>query len=503
MLADYPVFYLARLVLETRTPLSIATGRGSGVFDSLLVRDANDLPAIPGSSFAGVLRHQYQSTHDETATRALFGYARRSNRESEDRDQPSQVHVSWGCIHDSCDHPVTGLVLDPSVLSNDPLLGDALQPTPVLRQHVRLTGRGAAAEAGQFDRTSLRAGHRFTIELSLWSDKVDDPRWDELIGLLARPEFRLGGATRRGLGALRVVRMHQGRFCLSQRVPCERAHSHAYGDFAAYTRLRQTSLSDTAELIACTVSEREPALYADIYLTPCHGYRFGSGNEALSDADPEAKLLSVRERRVVWEANQDAGHDKGELASASEILIPASSVKGALSHRLAFHYNALNQRFADTENPTDRSTWDKSDKAENPAVRALFGHARDDKAGKENKDTGRAGQILLDDLYLRPGPSEVLVFMHNSIDRFTGGARQYLLYGEELVGQKDLLHLRLTVLAGDPIDPGVRHALGNTLDDLVSGRLALGAGGGRGGHGFFTGDINWSDNGQWIGEKDA
>lgn len=364
---------------------------------------------------------------------------------------------------------------------------------------MRLTGRGGAAENAQFDRTSLRARHRFSIELSLWSDQVDEPRWEELLRLLARPEFRLGGAIRRGLGALRIVRMYQGRFYLHNRITCERARTHAYGDFAAYTRLRCSRLGDAAELVECTASELKAELYADLYLIPCNGYRFGSGKEPLTDTD--AKLLSVREKRILWEATQDPQHDKGRQAPTAELLIPASSVKGALSHRLAFHYNALNRRFADLEDPDDGRSWDKWDKADNPAVKALFGYARDNKASKE--DIGQSGRIVLDDLYLLPNSAEALVFMHNSIDRFTGGVRQNLLFSEEAVGQKDVLHLRLTVLDGNKIDLSVRQALGQALHDLTTGRLALGAGGGRGGHGFFSGSVRWSDDGKWIGEQDA
>jgi hypothetical protein len=113
----------------------------------------------------------------------------------------------------------------------------------------------------------------------------------------------------------------------------------------------------------------------------------------------------------------------------------------------------LNQRFADWQDPAGAITWNKWDKGDNPAVKALFGYARNDKASKEDADKGRAGRVILDDLYLPPKSDEVLVFMHNSIDRFTGGVRQHMLFGEEVVGQKDVLRLRLIVLDGSRLSP--------------------------------------------------
>ncbi len=92
MTPNLPFFYLARLTLETLTPLSIGTGAADGVFDVELVRDANGLPTIPGSSLAGVLRHLYWQTYGESdkEIQRLFGF------QSLNEGEPSKLHVSWG-----------------------------------------------------------------------------------------------------------------------------------------------------------------------------------------------------------------------------------------------------------------------------------------------------------------------------------------------------------------------------------------------------------------------
>ena len=125
----------------------------------------------------------------------------------------------------------------------------------------------------------------------------------------------------------------------------------------------------------------------------------------------------------------------------------------------------------------------------------LFGSATDSDEGKDGENRGHAGKLMLDDVYRTP--EAVSALWHNGIDRFTGGVRNHVLYAEEVVSLEEPFHLRLTILAAGKISGPVRKALGKTLEDLVRGRLGLGAGSGRG-HGFFEGKIDWSDDGAWL-----
>ena len=69
----------------------------------------------------------------------------------------------------------------------------------------------------------------------------------------------------------------------------------------------------------------------EIELKPVDFLLFGSGF-----GNDKADMTFVRETFIDW---------SGECAQAKDrervVLIPASSVKGALSHRMAFHYNRL------------------------------------------------------------------------------------------------------------------------------------------------------------------
>ena len=70
----------------------------------------------------------------------------------------------------------------------------------------------------------------------------------------------------------------------------------------------------------------------------------------------------VTEHYVKW-VNGKATVVEGEKA----ILIPASSVKGAISHRVAYHYNKITGNFADKIEPDDANHYIGK---ENAAVKA-------------------------------------------------------------------------------------------------------------------------------------
>ena len=56
----YPLRYVARPTIEFTTPFLVGAGEEDFFSDAVFVADANGLPAIPGSSIAGVLRHEFK-----------------------------------------------------------------------------------------------------------------------------------------------------------------------------------------------------------------------------------------------------------------------------------------------------------------------------------------------------------------------------------------------------------------------------------------------------------
>ncbi len=467
--------YIARLVLEAESALSVSTGNPDGVFDSALVRDANGLPALPGTAVAGVLRHLWIDTWgngDEASAEPLFGFQHRKQGEA------SSLTVSWGALLDSHGQPAEGLLLDKQKkrLENDPLYKTVLvqADSPVFRDRVRLTHRGAAADKGKFDRSVLPAGHRFALELRLWAPQDDDGgNWEKLLTLLAHPAFRLGGSTRAGLGKMKLIQLHQACFDL-----------RSAEDVAQFQAL-PSGLGETVGLSEMTVTppQTDRFMTATLALKATGLWRVGQGNVSLSNGGKVPDLLPKTEECIRW----DKG--KGERQPRM-LLLTASSLKGALAHRMAFHARRFSGQWNTGELNDERPA----------AIDAILGSIKDSNQ-KDDADKGKAGALFIDDAWLATDKTTVARLMHNVIDRFTGGVRDRMLFEEEsLLGGELNVSLALDTERIDPVHRDIaRRAFKAALDDLCAGRLAIGSKTTTG-NGFFEGKIEGS-LGTWLNQE--
>jgi len=462
------LFAVARVTLETTTPLTIGTGGGDDVRDSVCVTDANGLPALPGTTIAGILRHAVAAERPDPADPewredSLFGW------QKGDEGAASRVQTSWGLVHDEDDVPVAfrdaGIEKKPKgrILS--------YLAAGVTRDHVRLSSRGTVDAAGKFDETLVPAGARFTFEL-----RIRDARegWIErLTHLLASPSIRLGGKSRRGFGRFVIVRASAKTFHLDRGPELEEWLSLPVDLHEPCPALVALAIPKTAGL--------RGHAGAKIELTPEDYWMFGGGDAADEQRqDGRAPdMAGVRETRIVWRDNRAS-------LGKREILLPATSVKGALRHRAAFHERRRGPlpKFAESmPSGREREEW--------PAlVRELFGEMRKKKDGRA--ESARPGRVLLSDLYVDPDASSAGWLDHVSLDRFTSGPVDGKLFSEApRFGSRGSLVIDLDVDYGN-LSPEARSLLDETLADLVEGRLALGAGSGRG-HGFFAGTVRWLD----------
>lgn len=453
--------YVLRATVEFTTPFLIGAGREGDFSDAIFVADANGLPAIPGSSLAGVLRSAFRDhVKDTERENRLFGFQNGAEGSG------SRLLVSWGCIHDSRGVPVEGIL--PPESQNDEVLAKAM--SPALRDHVRIHHRGAsdAEERGKFDEQAVCAGHRFTFELELLGTQEDQPLWDQLQEVLSDPALRLGGKTRRGYGAFTIVSRKTRVFDLRS-------------DFEAY-RSHPVSLAQPSNVLQDVPAPSQASSVThtvQICLQPSGYWMFGGGYDTAADKG-DADMAPIRDCRIEWEGGK--GKVREDL-----LVIPASGIKGALSHRVAFHYNALTGVFADTADTLSSSTGEC-----NLAVRELFGFCK----GREDavEEDGQRGRVILDDLYLTPEKPPVSQLIHHvGIDRFTGGARDQVLFSERPLWKGELPTLKIRVVEAEKIqDPRVLTALRKALEDLAEGRLQIGAGSGRG-LGRFQGRVEWPE----------
>jgi CRISPR/Cas system CSM-associated protein Csm3 (group 7 of RAMP superfamily) len=443
----------ARVTLELLTPVHIGTGREEDGSDAGVVRDANGLPGLPGSSLAGVLRSaltEAQALTNEEFNK-VFGYQDSTGQGAQRRGvgQGSRLCVSWGEIHNQHDQPVEGLV-EPDDLEKDAVLRTALRPT--WRDHVALNGRGVASGNLKFDERVVQAGHRFTFDLELLgapgagSVTLDDKAWTALFRVLRDPRTRLGGKSRRGLGRFKVVRVAQNTFNLGLRA-----------DFDAY-------VARTLPAATAPGPEETSTDSSTIYVVarPRFFWMMGGG------ADAQADLAPVRDQVIRWTVNAN-GQVEGKPEEAHPI--PGSALKGVLRHRFLYH--------ARLESEAHAEAWQKQ----------IFGWVAEEKT---DGVAGQPGQVMVDDQFV-PHSHDVMAMNpahlpearlqhHVAIDRFTGGAREGLLFTEKPLYTPDqwlVLPIHLSSAAKDWPD-GAKRALRAAVADLAEGRLPIGGGVGRG-----------------------
>lgn len=467
--------HMARVVLEARSPLSIGAGRDHGMEDAPVVTDANGRPSLPGSSIAGVLRAMYSSGREADAVDGLFGHRVAQG----DGGGRSRLTVSWGCIHDATGTPVCGLV-DPERMQ-DPILTDAVRP--VIRDHVRLSHRGTADQRGKFDRSAVRPGHRFSFDLVIEGGEEARGELDALLALLSTGRFALGAATRSGYGELALVWFQARSFDLA-RAEDRRAWLDLVGDLAQPAALGPRQQATPGEPPEAAVELRLQLMALEPWIV--------GGGEGDTSTDPsidgdgkprskEADMNPLTVHRVRWDSS-----GRGALDTEPDYLLPASTIKGALRHRAAFHYRCLLGSWAQAEaaGRADRVTDTGADPwapDQLPGLARLFGSAGD-------SDTEpAAGHVWVSDGQVASTAVKRHRSVHVSIDRFTGGARRGLLFQEDVLYGDAPIDVTIGVTVPSDADEQLtlaHRALARAIEDLCCGRLQLGGGGGRG-RGWF------------------
>ncbi len=481
----YRFRHVVRFTIEFDTPLHVGSGKEGegGMTDAGIVTDANGLAAVPGDSLGGALREAFTRCAPREVDN-IFGFQERQD------GLGSRLTISWGAVHNCQDIPVTGII-DRRQLLLDEVLRSALMPE--VREHVRISSRGAAdrKQRGLFSEDCLAAGHRFSFELELVSRKDEELNiLHTLTALVDSPAFRLGGRTRRGFGACRVIRRKAAAFDLSQKT-----------DYEVYCNHSANLAEQASDLQEFILPDHGPTGLLEIPLrvSPRSYWLFGGG-EDIEEAPGDADIAQFRVSKISWENNT------GRL-ERNILVVPGSGVKGPLAHRTAFHYNRLTGVYADNvargcENSETGFTaaslrLNRHCGECNPAVQELFGFAKDNTAAV----TGRRGRVLIDDLFFAAGEEPRPQLIHHApLGRFSGAPVN--LFSERPFWQGDWPTLTIRVIQPETIDPLCRQAFVLALKDLAEGKLQVGAGAGRG-LGFcridnFPEDIlnQWPDQGE-------
>lgn len=447
--------FLARFVIEAETPLAVGSGEKDIITDALVATDVNGLPYIPATAIAGVVR----SMLGKDVTKEYFGYQeKKTGKGSEVIFTEAKILNSKGSVIDG---------LDIKAKKDNTLLQE-YDELPV-RQHVRIGHQGVTENAGKFDEQVVFAGTRFCFELEMVSDGSNVDVFEGILAQLKSKTFRIGGGTRCGFGKISVVSVKTRQLDLTNSTDLELYLSKSSN--LAEAKSWSGWQDQTVEADALSDGWTEYVLE----LKPDDFFFFGSGF-----GDNEVDMTPVKEKKVKWIDGV------GEL-SEELVLIPATSVKGALSHRVAFHYNKLEVGdkkpvYAENLSPNE---FEKYVGKNNKAVVDLFGSEGEHK-GDEDKGQVR-GKLLFSDIIYKELDDKIL--NHVSIDRFTGGAMDGALFSEKTTYGKGKTFV-MTILADNSAfeTEGVKDALEKALKDICKGLLPLGGGVNRG-NGIFSGSL--------------
>lgn len=435
----FTIRYVSRIVLEAETPFTIGSGEKDLLTDALVAKDVNGLPYLPGTSLAGVIRSACGIKRQEDTP---FGY------QDKNGGQGSRVIFSDGVMIGKDGRPVDGL----RVISHNDDFYAHFKMLPV-RQHVRINSLGSTDKGGKFDEQVTYQGTRFCFEMELLSTGSEDEAlfYEKMLNVLRRSTFRVGGGTHNGFGLMKVIALQRRDYDLTNPDDLE--------SYVSRSASLDSPLEGAKKLTTDTITDSTWQRYT-LKLQPKDFFLFGSGM-----GDDEADMTPVSEAYIVWTDGKPTFQERG-------ILIPATSVKGALAHRTAYHWNKLKKRFVDNDGEKPL-TGDAC-----PAVEAIFG-----KAGQDSDKDIKCGNIMLSDVIISAGKKteDEKIMNHVAIDRFTGGTMDGALFTEKVTnGLGREIQLTIDVRKDSIQDEDIRKAFELALQDVADGLLPLGGGVNRG-----------------------
>lgn len=487
--------YIARIIMEADSPLSIGGNGQTFLQDSPVAKDFNGLPFIPGTSLAGYLRNVVNDAE------SYFG------KHEDEESIGSNIIISDALAINENGHVEQEPKL-PSQLCNfhQQLLGLPM------RDHVRIDHKGTAADGAKFDREIVYKGTRFKCEIELQLPDEDDNVWQNTLAAFVRNDFYVGGGQTNNFGRMKAISIYHQKFDLD--------------DTESKSNYKKLSvdLNKGNELLNTEFVSNQTATSSNYSTIPLklNGkdtfFLFASG---IPDVDNDSAPYT--ENCITWDV------DKPTFSEKPWYVIPGSSIKGILAHRAAWLYNKahgntiekvlaqLTSKHAESvdsiEIPDDlqaleklkaqlqtqineldevmkldldhkeATLFDECTATNNEAVRELFGYATD--STDEGKEDGLMGRVIVHDTWLSPSTAKAQ-FTHNKIDRYTGGTVDTALYGEKVL-QTD--ELEITVQIHNSVDEEYKQYLLKALGDIENGRLALSSRSSKG-HGIFQPLLN-------------
>lgn len=263
--------FLARMVVEAKTPLAVGSGRNNTITDSLVVKDVNNLPYIPATSIAGVLCHAI----GEPEASLFWG------GKTPDHHAGSEVIVTEAKLVGQDGKPIDGLMAGNDADSD---FVAHFQELPI-RQHVSIDHRGTAKNMGKFDEQIVFKGARFCFELEMVSDGTNFDHFRKVLQILGSDTFRIGSGVHCGFGEIKVVE------CKVKTLDLTKEEDQLF-----YMNKSASLASDwQGEELSVPALETEGMNRYCLYVHPVDFFLFGSGF-----GDDDADMTPVKETCIEW-----------------------------------------------------------------------------------------------------------------------------------------------------------------------------------------------------------
>ncbi len=454
----YNIRYIARITLQAETPLIIGSGKNHTLNDTIVAKDFNMLPYIPASAIAGFLQRKFENKKDK---QEIFGGL------NENKNFGSRLILSDAYLL-SENKTVLQQKVPKSTLSK--FLLKYINHLPV-RNHVAINDKGSAKDQNLFNSELVFKGSRFKLELEFMANN-GDKNWEKFLEIFSH-DIYLGSGTTNGSGKLSVI--HE----LSECIKLDLSKSK---DIAAYSEIDV----DLNKKISCaenfpkqTGSETKNLYEAiSLNLKPDNSFFiFGAGHgysEFDKDTVTNIDEISYKEFVVEWKEN---GPEISEY-----YVIPGTSVKGTLAHRVLYLWNKKNNSISakidnddykkrhNKENNNNnvkeaimKERYEEAKKKSCDVIENLFGKAKDDST------PGKTGKIIVEDTYLA-GEIDKQLFTHNTIDRFTSGTIDSALFNEEVLSTSSAFSIKIFIEK----DVNDKDLLLEAVKDIETGIVQLG-----------------------------
>lgn len=406
--------YIAHIVIEADTPLKVGSNASDFIQDAPVQKDWNGLPMILGTSIAGVLRKDFDGNKAD-----IFG-----------EKNGSKVIISNAllCINNKNE-------VSEGLLTSKTDFLKIFDNLPI-REHTAINRKGVTINGAKFDEEVVYKGTRFKFSIELIEE--EKTTFEAILDLLSNPAFRLGGGSTKGFGKFKIIEIKMGLVDLEN-------YSSSLNNFVGEKYEPKTPGTKYTNYT--------------LKISPDDFFMFGSGF-----GDSDADMTPVYEQVVDY---------KNAKLSTKQVLIPASSIKGALAHRTTYHFNKLKGNTIEAKNGVE-------------TMDAIFGHKKE-LASDKKTELGQKGKILISDCFKSfDETKQTKTFDHVSIDRFTGGAIDGALFQEKTVA--DTRAYEIEILLEKAIQGDELKAFESALHDITTGMLSLG-GATTKGHGIFSGDV--------------